>query len=434
MAQLPGARLSLLQRSFHGVKSYFGSRVVASGGLTDTQFVAKMTSLMSGQQTYTGRTIDDHSAMQISAVWACVRIHAETMGSLPLAIYETDDNGSPRKIDHDLGEVLIGSPNEDMTPQEFFEAETTNLDLRGNAYSLVDRTSTGKVIRTYPLVSTDVTPMRDKVGRVVYKVAGDPVPLPAEKVWHVKGFGSNGLMGFSPIAAAAQAMGLALTMEEFGARFFANGARPSGIVKFKEWLTEKQRPLTEAKVKELWQGVTNAHLVKILEGGADYTQLSVAPEEAQFLESRGFSIPEICRFFRIPPHMVADLTKSAFANIEQQSQDFVTGFLPYPRRFEQTGARRLLSPLDRVKGRFLRFNLEGLLRADSAARAALYSVLLDKGVQSRNEVRALENWARSDQPGMDDFTVQSQMVPISKLGQAPAPAATPATPATGATP
>jgi HK97 family phage portal protein len=182
----------------------------------------------------------------------------------------------------------------------------------------------------------------------------------------------------------------------------------------------------------MYSGASNAHKTMLLEGGMDYTQLSVTPEEAQFLLTRGFSVKEICRFFGVPPHMVADLEKSAFTNIEQQSQDFVTtGMLPLARRFEQSGARRLLSLAER-KRLFLRFNFEGLLRADSAARAALYGVFLDKGVSTRNEVRALENWPRSDAKGMDDFTVQAQMVPIEKLGQAPA-TATPATPATGVT-
>jgi HK97 family phage portal protein len=433
MAEKPGARLNLLQRSLSalGLKSY-APRVVGEGGLTDSRFVAKLVSMLSGRETYTGRAIDDVSAMQISTVFACVRLLSQTMGTLPLGVYTRDDSGNAKKVDHELADVLVDTPNEDMTSQEYVEALTTNLSLRGNGYALVDRSASGRVTRLYPMVSADVQPMRDKLSRVVYKVAGEKDPLPADRVWHVKGFGSNGLVGLSPIGAAAQAMGLALTMEEFSARFFGNGARMSGVVKAKEWLTEEQRPVAKALIDEMYSGASNAHKTMLLEGGMDYTQLSVTPEEAQFLLTRGFSVKEICRFFGVPPHMVADLEKSAFTNIEQQSQDFVTtGMLPLARRFEQSGARRLLSLAER-KRLFLRFNFEGLLRADSAARAALYGVFLDKGVSTRNEVRALENWPRSDAKGMDDFTVQAQMVPIEKLGQAPA-TATPATPATGVT-
>ena len=409
--------MNFLQRIFAGTKS---AMVVGTqaGALSDTSFVAKMLRALDvGGRTYAGKAINDASAMQVSTVWSCVRILSETIGALPWAIYERDANGNSRKVDHDLGAVLIDAPNADMTSQEFREATVMNLALRGNGYSQVNRNGRGGVTSVYPMAATDVMPMRDGSGTIFYRHfdRGRHEDVPAEKVWHIKGFGSNGLVGLSPIGAAAQAMGLALTMEEYGARFFANGARVSGVIKAKDWLSDKQRPVAREIVERMHSGVENAHKMMLLEGGMDYTQMSVPPGEAQFLEARGLQVAEICRFYRIPPHMVADLRRATFSNIEQQSLEFVTfSLLPYLVRFEQTVARRLFSPADR-KRFFLRFNFEGLLRADSGARASLYSVLLQNGVLSRNEARALENWSRSDADGMDDYTVQSNMANIDQL-------------------
>lgn len=418
MAQQPGASVSLLQRSIRGVKSYFGSTITANGTLVEEQFVSRLLTLLGGRPTYTGKSINDTTAMQISTVWSCVRILSETIGALPWAIYERDDRGNAKKIDHELGAVLLDQPNSDMTSQEFRESKVLNLALRGNGYSEIFRNGRGAVTSVYPMPACYVQPEREPGGAIVYRFhhhGGKVERLPAEKVWHVKGFGSNGLVGLSPIAYAAQAMGLSLTLEEFAAKFFANGARVSGLIKSKEWLTDKQRPIAKALIDEMWQGMDNAHKAKLLEGGMEYEQLSVPPDEAQFLESRKLSVTEICRFYRIPPHMVADLERATFSNIEQQSLEFVQfTLLPWLVRIEQSASRRLFSAADRRRF-FLRFNFEGLLRADSSARASLYSVLLQNGVLNRNEARALENMPYSTDEGMNEFTVQSNMALIDQI-------------------
>jgi HK97 family phage portal protein len=423
-------RLNFLQRTLlWGARkslSWGQTTVVADNQkLTDHEFIERVLGGKVG-----ARPITEFSAMQITAVWSCVRVLTETIGALPLDVFTKDDRGAPKKIDHDLTELLTVSPNADMTPQEFGESQIMNTALRGNGYAEISRLL-GRPTSVYPIPACDVTPERTPRGLIQFRVAGRRDPVPADLMWHLKGFGSNGLEGLSPIRYAAGAMGLAGTLEQFSSQFFQNGAHIGGVVSNPNWLTKDQRETAREIVEGKYSGMVQAHKLMLLEGGMKYERISIPPEEAQFLESRGFQINEICRIFRVPPHMVADLTKSSFSNIEQMSLDFVQfTLMPYLVRREQSAAKALLKPAELGKV-FIRHNFEGLLRADSAARAALYTVMLDKGVKTRNEVRALENMPRSDEDGMDDFTVQAQMVPISKLGEAPVPAATPATVPTG---
>lgn len=357
------------------------------------------------------------SALQITACWSCVRILSETIGALPRAVYRDEGNGNVvRADDHEVAAVLIRSPNADMTGQEMTEAQVANLALRGNSYSETTRNVVGGLTSIYPLPGSTV-PCRKPNGDIVYEFwdRGQKETLPAEKVWHVKGFGANGLVGLSPIAAVRQAFGNAMTLDKFGQNFFENGARLSGFFKIPQWLKDDQREAAKKVLALKYGGTENAGKIGLLEGGMEYQQLSVPPEDAQFLQTKQASKQDIFSIFRIPPHLAGDLSKATFSNIEQQSQDFVQfTLLPYLVRFEQTANRRLFKPEERGKY-FLRFNVEGLLRADSAARASLYSVLLQNGVYNRNEVRALENRPRSDDAGMDDYTVQTNMTVIQLL-------------------
>lgn len=368
--------------------------------------------------SYSGRDVTDNTAMQVAAVWSCVRILSETIGSLPWAIFERKADGSAVKVDHGLGDVMLGQPNADMTSTEFREALVVNLCLRGNSYCLRETNAMGAVVSLYPIPSDKVEPKRnDKTDRIDYRVndRGRWETLPRDKVWHVKGFGSNGLMGFSPIAYARQAMGISLAAEEFQGRFFSQGAKPSFVATIPQWLKQEQRPIARENLQALWSGLENAHKIQLLEGGLDVKPLTMPLEDAQFLQLRGFSIQEICRIYRIPPHMVADLERSTNNNIEHQGLEFVMFTLqPYLTRIEDSAQRWLFSARDRAKY-FLRFNVEGLLRADAVARAQLYATLLQNGVYSRNEVRALENRNRVD--GLDEYTVQSNMALVQFLDQ-----------------
>lgn len=372
-----------------------------------------------GNTTKSGRSVDDTTALQISAVWGCVRVLAETIGSLPWAVYERGSNGNATRVDdHDLSGLLM-SPNADMTDVEYREAIITNLAMRGNTYSLRDTASNGRLISLYPIQSNKVEVKRKDNGDLQYMVTdrGKVEPYPQDKIWHVKGFGSNGIMGFSPIGYARESMGISLAAEEFQARFFSQGARPSFIAKIPQFLKADQRPIARENLQQLWAGLENAHKVALLEGGMELTPLTMPLEDAQFLQLRGFSVEEICRIYRVPPHMVAKLDRSTNNNIEHQGLEFVMFTLqPYLSRIEHSITKWLLRPGERSKY-FVRFNVEGLLRADAAGRAALYSSGIQNGYLTRNEVRALENRNRSDAPGMDDYTVQSNMTLVQLLEQ-----------------
>lgn len=374
-----------------------------------------------GGETYTGKTVNEATAMQISVVWACVRILSESVGQLPWGVYEKQKNGNSAKVDdHPLNTILNYSPNADMTHVEFREAIQTNLGLQGNGYCFREVNGAGEVSSLYPIPSSMVKPMRSKTtGDITYDVLerGKWINYPREKIWHIKGFGSNGLVGYSPIGCMRQAMAVALATEEFQARFFGQGARPSAILKIDKWLDDNQRKKARENVNDMVGGLENAHKVALLEGGMDLQTWGLPLDDLQFVELRRFSLHEICRIYGIPPHRVADLEKASFNNIEQLSLEFVMfTLLPWLRRWEESANRWLLKPGQQERFT-VRFNFDGLLRADSQARAEFLRTMVANGVMSRNEARAKENLNRVEGGGMDDYTVQSNMATIDMLEQ-----------------
>ena len=372
-----------------------------------------------GSGTHTGKRVDDDSAMRVSTVWACNKLLAESVGALPLALYSRDGAGNAVRVEGNrTAEVLTNTPNANMTDQEYREAGQLSLGLRGNAYSYIERNRRGEVIALNPIPPTHVSPQQAENGTVSYLVneGGKQVPYRQDQIWHIKGFG-NGLLGLSVLSSAREAMGIALSAEEFQARFFLNGARPSAIATFPGWFKDEQRKQARENVNELLGGLDNAHRVHVLEGGMTLKDWGMPLEDAQFLELRQFSVPDIARFYRIPPHMVGDLARATFSNIEQQSLEFVQyTLMPWLIRWERSAARWLLTPEERGQF-FFRFNVEGLLRADSTTRAAFLSQMVQNGIMNRNEARAKENLGSSTQDGMSDFTVQVNLTPVDKLGK-----------------
>lgn len=296
-------------------------------------------------RTTSGENVDEFKAMQTTAVYACVRILAEAVASLPIHVYERTATGKEKKVDHPLYFLLHDEPNPEMSSFVFRETLMTHLLIWGNAYVQIIRDRSGQVISLYPLLPDKMSVHRDESGKLYYKYKrqseenpnfkekGDAI-LRAEDVLHVPGLGFDGLIGYSPIALAKNAIGMTLATENYGASFFKNGANPGGVLEHPGILKDPKR------VRDSWNavynGVTNAHKVAVLEEGMKYTQVGIPPEEAQFLQTRKFQINEIARLYRIPPHMVGDLEKSSFSNIEQQSLEFVKYTLdPWVVRLEQ---------------------------------------------------------------------------------------------------
>jgi HK97 family phage portal protein len=304
--------------------------------------------LMGG--TTAGKPVTERSAMQMTAVHSCVRILSEAVASLPLHLYKQTETSKEKATDHPLYLLLHDEPNPEMTSFIFRETLMTHLLLWGNAYAQIIRNGKGEVIGLYPLMPNRMSVDRSDTGELYYTytvatgdvVKGNQVKLHSSEVLHIPGLGFDGLVGYSPIVMTKNAIGMAIACEEYGAKFFANGAAPSGVLEHPGTLRDPVR------IRESWQqtfgGSSNSHKVAVLEEGMKYTPISISPEQAQFLETRKFQINEIARIFRVPPHMVGDLEKSSFSNIEQQSLEFVKYTLdPWVSRIEQSMIRSLLT-------------------------------------------------------------------------------------------
>ena len=375
-----------------------------------------------------GKNVNERSAMQMTAVYACVRILSEAIAGLPLHMYRYKDEGGKEKATgHTLYHLLHDEPNPEMTSFVFRETLMTHLLLWGNAYAQIIRNGKGEVIALYPLMPNRMEVNRDQNGMLyyVYQKSSDDAPtmegssviLSPSEVLHVPGLGFDGLVGYSPIAMAKNAIGLSMAAEEYGAKFYANGAAPSGVLEHPGVLKDP------AKVRDSWNaafgGSSNSHKVAVLEEGLKYTPISISPNEAQFLETRKFQIDEIARIFRVPPHMVGDLEKSSFSNIEQQSLEFVKYTLdPWVVRWEQSLSRALLSETEK-KSYFFKFNLEGLLRGDYQSRMQGYSIGIQNGFMCPNDVRELENLDLiPDELGGNKYMVNGNMVDLKNVGAA----------------
>jgi len=350
--------------------------------------------------TTSGKSVNEFTAMQTTAVYSCVRILSEALASLPLHIYRYAPNGKERVYEHPLYRILHDEPNSEMTSFVFRETLMSHLLIWGNAYAQVIRDGAGRVVALYPLLPDKVAVGRDNKGEIFYTYArtSDEKPnfkdystvvLRKQDVLHIPGLGFDGLVGYSPIAMAKNAVGMTLACEEYGASFFANGANPGGVLEHPGVLKDPKK--VRDSWNEVYRGANNAHKVAVLEEGLKYQQIGIPPEEAQFLETRKFQINEIARLYRIPPHMVGDLEKSSFSNIEQQSLEFVKYTLdPWVIRWEQALQRSLLLPKEKSEY-FIKLNVDGLLRGDYQSRMNGYSIGRQNGWLSANDIREMED-------------------------------------------
>lgn len=364
--------------------------------------------------------------MQTTAVYACVRILSETLAALPLQLYRYTPGGKERVYNHPLYHLLHDEPNPEMTSFIFRETLMSHLLIWGNAYAQIIRDRLGRIQGLYPLSPDKMTVCRDESGQIyyVYTKTSDEnpaikpygqVPLRKDEVLHIPGLGFDGLVGYSPIAMARNAVGMTMACEEYGASFFANGASPSGVLEHPGVLKDP------AKVRDSWnavyQGSANAHKVAVLEEGMKYQQIGIPPEEAQFLETRKFQLNEIARLYRIPPHMIGDLEKSSFNNIEQQSMEFVKYTLdPWVIRWEQSMQKSLFPPEEK-KQFFLKFNVNGLMRGDYESRMTGYSIGRQNGWLSANDIREMEDMNPvPDEEGGNLYLVNGSMTKLKDAG------------------
>ena len=362
-----------------------------------------------------GKSVTVQSAIQLSTVYACVRVISETVASLPLGVYETVNDGNEKAMDHPLYRLLHDEPNSEMTSFVFREVMLAHLLLYGNSYSQIIRSGKNTVIGLYPLLPDHMDVDRDSKGNLTYTYTtsdGKTVVMKPRDVLHIPGLGFDGVMGYSPIALEKNAIGLGIASEEYGSKFFSNGARPSGI------LTHPNTVKNPKALRESWNsaygGSSNSNRVAILEEGMKFEPIAIPNNEAQFLETRKFQVDEICRIYRVPPHLVGNLEHATFSNIEHQSIDFAVHTIrPWLVRIEQAMNRALLS--EQEKGRFfVQFNIDGLMRGDYKSRMEGYAIGRQNGWLSANDIRALENQnpIPADQGG-DAYLVNGNMISIS---------------------
>lgn len=351
-------------------------------------------------ETITGVAMTENAVLGLSTAWACVNLLVGTQASLPVMVYRTAKDGSRELAkDHTLYRVLHDSPNSQQTALDFWEFVCASLELRGNGFARKVKTQ-GKIVGLVPIYPDVMAVRQLSGGRIGYRwtMDGKSHDETDETVLHIRGFGGNPLGGLSTLEYGRQTFDLATGINASAVKTFKNGMRPSVVVAFKEFLTPDQRKDTEDALQEKFMGAMNAGRPFVAEGGQTISTLSFKPEEAQMLESRGFSVEEICRLFGVPPHMVGHTEKSTSwgTGIEQQTLGFVKFTLRRRlKRIEQALMKQLLTPDDVARGVTIEFNLEGLLRGDSAGRSAFYTAALGDtqkpGWMLRNEVRALEN-------------------------------------------
>ena len=376
-----------------------------------------------------GERVDEKSALQIATVYACVRLLAETVASLPLHLYRYTGDGDAKEkaTEHPLYKLLYRQVNPEMTSFSFRETVMTHLLLWGNAYAQVVRDGKNAILGLYPLLPENVEIDRNENGELyyIYHAYTDEVPGEKDKdilfrrdeILHIPGLGFNGLVGFSPVAMMKNALGSTLAVEKYGSAFFKNGAQPAGVLEHPGVLKDPQ------KIRDNWTqaygGAANAHKVAVLEEGMQYKPISLPPEDSQFLSTREFGVEEICRIFRVPPHMVQDLKRATFNNIEHQSIDFVMHtIMPWLIRIEQAIIKDLL--IDKEQDElFPKFNVDGLMRGDYKSRMDGYAVGFANGFLSPNDIRRLENMDLIPaEDGGDDYYLNGSYTKLKDAGSA----------------
>ncbi|EHJ4149369.1 phage portal protein [Enterobacter hormaechei] len=361
-----------------------------------------------------GKVVTADKAIQLSAVWACVRLLSESISTLPLKIYVRQPDGSRKAAtDHPAYSILCRRPNSEMTPSRFMLMVVASICLRGNAF-IEKKFIANRLVSLVPLLPQNMVVKRLVTGALEYKYTENcnERVIPVKNIMHIRGFGLDGVCGMMPMKTGRDVIGSAMAVEESAAKIFEQGLQSSGFLSAENALSDEQRERLRSYMAA-FTGSKNAGKIMVLEGGLKYQGVTMNPEDAQMLESRSFSIEEICRWFRVPPFMVGHTTKQSSwaSSLEGMNLQFLTHTLrPLLVNIEQEIGRCLLDSDDEV---FAEFSVEGLLRADSAGRAAYYTSALQNGWMSRNDVRRLENMPPIE--GGDIYTVQLNLTQLKNL-------------------
>jgi len=369
-----------------------------------------------GQSSSAGKNVTEETAVNLSAVWACVRILGNFVGMPPWSVYKLEANGNKMKdANHPINSLIHSEPNTFMTSFSWRRVMQIHASLWGNGYSIIHRDKYGRVgeleLVDHP---TKVRVFKYK-NRLWYEVKGYDLPFAASEIFHIAGPGYDGISGKSMLSVAREAVGFGLAVQEFGSRFFANGSNMDGVLSVPGKLDAAVRDRIKDDWEKKYTGLDKSHGIGILEGGLQYTRIGIPPEDSQFLQSREFSQEEIARFFDIPPHKIALMKNATYTNIEHQAMEFMTDtMMPWYIAWEQEADRKLFA--EREKGRqYTKFNLAAYMRGDAKSRAQFMRVMTDSGIMSINEARALEDMNKIDNG--DKHLVQVNRVDLKDLKQ-----------------
>lgn len=364
-----------------------------------------------------GEVVSQTAMLQISSAWSCIRLISQSVSCLPLKLYQKTEGGRKEYVD-DLSIIISTSPNRLMSATKFRECMILSVLLWGNGYARIIR-SGDKIVGLKPLrpeyMSVGITDNDDLV--YFYTEDGKKKEYKQDEIFHLRGLSADGYVGLSPITYARQAAGLAISADKAASSTFKNGLKAGGVLKFSNWLKPEQRDLARKSVEAL-SGSAMSGKTMVLEGGTEYQQITMNPADAELLATRKYQLEEIARWYGVPPWMIGSTEKSTSwgTGMEQQNLGFLTYTLsPYLIEYESAVYNQLLSPIQRAKGVYAEHSLEGLLRADSAGRAAFYSTMTQNGIMTRDEARSKENLP--PKKGGDVLTVQSNMIPLDKLGE-----------------
>ena len=365
----------------------------------------------------TGVSVSKDTALNYSAVYACVRVLSESIASLPLNVYEEERNGDRTLAkDHPIYKLISREPNSYMTSYTWREVLMANLVLRGNAYFFIERDRNARPISLSYLDSDKVTVTHHE-GDLFYSIKGVETPVHQSNILHFKGLGFDGVKGKSVIKVHQDTIGLSLAANKYGGNFFGNASKPSGVLKHPAKLSKEAANRLKNSWNASYGGVGNAHRTAILEEGMDFKTVSINPQDADFLNTRKFQVNEIARVFRVPPHLIGDLDRATFSNIEQQGIDFVVHTLrPYLSNIEAELNRKLFRESEK-EFYFIKFNVNGLMRGDSKARAEYYKAMSSIGAMSINEIRRLEDYNRIENGNKHYYPLNMQDINTTKDGE-----------------
>ncbi len=375
-------------------------------------------SALFGRESASGKTVTLDTALQLSTVWACIRVTAQAMSVLPIDMYRRNSSGGRDRIDdHPLAPILDDSPNQDQTSLEYWETKIAWLLASGNAYSEIVRTGQ-RISALVPIASPKCKPIRKPDGTLVYRVIdrGRTIELPRENVFHLKTFDMGGDLGLSPIRYGVNSFGSALSAEEAAGKIFGNGLMASGVLSSESTLDKNQREQLQ-KIMETYTGSSKAGKLMVLEAGLKFEQLQLNPEDVQMLDTRRFQIEDLCRWFGTPPIIVGHSGQGQTmwgSGVEQIFLAWLTlGINPLAKRVEARIKKQLFAPADRRRF-YAEFNREGLLQMDSKAKASFLSTVVQNGLMDRNEGRAKLNLPARDEAGQ--LTAQTNLAPLDSLG------------------